>query len=842
MAGLADCAWRAANPAGKASVGKESAVRRVMPDSVHGGNFAARRAYHLDMEWKSAVRSLSRQKGFSALVVAILALGIGANAALFAVVYAVLLKPLDFPEPDRLADISSLRLKSGRLGALSGPDFVDIRARVPAFASMAAYSGAEGSVVVRGVAHHAQIRWVTPGFGQTMGVVPSRGRWFSTDEEREGSPLAVVVSAAFARRALNGDPLGAAVRIGERGGTVVGTMPEGFRFPDGADIWMPYGESLASGSRTAHNWRAVARLKPDIGWEAAQAQLASTMQALAREYPQDYESKSAAATPLKQRLTGETSATLWMLLAAVSLVLLIACANVANLLLARASARRREMAIRAAVGASRGRLLRFALTESATLASIATVAGVALAASILRVLPAIAPAGLPRLDEARLDPMVLLFTAGVAVCSTLLFGLLPAWRSSNADPHEALKRGGRGTSASPLPSLLLVGEVALATVLTIGAGLLLRSFAGLLSAELGFESEKVLVVDAPTPYASSPEGRAANLRFYNEVRRDLTNVPGVRNAAAVWGLPGQPRHSNGAYITGGGEFSEARFANAKQALFNVVSPEYFATMGVARIAGRDFDERDTMDRPFVAILSRSLAREAFPDRDPIGQQILCGLDSPQWMTVVGVVGDSLARGPGLPPQPELYMPAAQHPGPGQWTSLVVRTEVEPQLLESSIRRIVASRNPEVPVKFSTIDATISETVAAPRFRAVLLGAFSALALALAMAGVYGVMAYAVTRRVAEFGIRQALGASRAEILAMVLRQGGTLALAGLVIGVAAAWAASRALSTMLHGVTATDFASYAGAVALLGLAALAANLVPALRASRVDPAMALRAE
>ncbi|MDX2179639.1 MAG: ABC transporter permease [Bryobacteraceae bacterium] len=794
------------------------------------------------MGWTFAIRSLLRNKGFSALAIAILALGIGANAALFAVVYAVLLRPLDFPEPDRLADISSLWLKSGRLGTLSGPDFADIRDSVPAFESMAAYGGMPAGVTAGGAAYPVQIRWVTPGFGRVLGVAPARGRWFTGEEERSGGPPVVVVSAAFARRAFGGDALGATVGIDRNAATVVGVMPDGFRFPEGADLWVPHRESPAAENRTAHNWRAVARLKPGIGWETARAQLASAMQALARQYPQDYAGKSAAATPLKQRLTGETSATLWVLLAAVSLVLLIACANVANLLLARASVRQREMAIRAAVGASRGHLFRFLLAESAVLSAAAALAGLALAALILRVLPAVAPAGLPRLDEASLDPIVLLFTAGVAVCSTLLFGVLPAWRSANADLNDALKRGGRGTASSPLPGFLVVGEVALATVLTIGAGLLLRSFSGLLAAELGFESEKALVVEAPVPNAETPEGRAANLRFYDEVRRDLRSVPGVRRVAAVWGMPGQPRHSNGSYITGGGELSEARFANSKQALFNVISPDYFATMGIARLSGRDFEERDTIDRPFVAIVSQALARDAFPGRDPIGQQILCGLDSPQWMTIVGVVGDSLSRGPGLPPQPELYMPAAQHPGPGQWTSLVVRTEAEPQSLESPIRRIIASRNPEVPVKFSTIEATISDTIATPRFRTVLLGAFSVLALVLAMAGVYGVMAYAVTRRAAEFGIRQALGASRAEILAMVLRQGGTLALAGLVIGVAAAWAASRALSTMLHGVSTADFVTYAGAVVFLALAALAANLVPALRASRIDPAVALRAE
>ncbi|MCX6593515.1 MAG: ABC transporter permease [Acidobacteria bacterium] len=797
------------------------------------------------MELKTSLRALGRNPGFAALAIGILAMGIGANTALFGVIHGVLLRPLPYAQPERIVDISTLWTSSGRLGTVSGPDFLDWRNRSQAFEAMAAYSGGEGSAVVGSTGYYAEISTVTSGFAGVFGVQPAQGRWFSADEERVGGPPVAVVSHEFAQRAFEGRVLGASVSVSSRPATVVGVMPPGFRFPGKTDIWTPHNEPLETASRTAHNWAVVGRLKPGMALTQAQSQITGIAQQLAREYPKDNSRKLAAVTLLQERMVGDTRSTLLMLFGAVGLVMLIACANVANLLLARASARTREMAVRSALGASRWRLIRQTLVECAALAAPAALLGLTFAYGALQALAFVVPPDFPRLDEVRLDPVAVAFTVMLALLSTLIFGLLPAFRSAQVDVNEALKQtGGRGTTRARLPGLLVVTEVALATMLTLGAGLLIRSFAGLLNTDLGFRPEKLLLVEARLPYEPEAPGAIRHVRFYQESLQQMAQVPGIASAAGVYGVPGRGRHSNGSYATGGGVPDFSRMDSSRQALFTVVTPAFFETIGVALLSGRDFSGADSYDAPFTAIVNQSLARQAFPNQNPLGQQILCGLDSPKWMTIVGVVGDTRSRGPASPPMPELYMPAGQHPLPAQWMNLMARTAAAPAGVEQSVRTLLAARDPQMPVKFSSIETVIAdnERVSAPRFRTVILGAMAALALVLAVAGVYGLLAYMVSRRTAEFGVRMALGASRSDIVRLILAQGGTLVLAGLALGVAGALAAGRVLRTMVFQVTTTDPLTYAGVVIILGGAAVLASLIPALRASRVDPSVALRSE
>jgi len=429
----------------------------------------------------------------------------------------------------------------------------------------------------------------------------------------------------------------------------------------------------------------------------------------------------------------------------------------------------------------------------------------------------------------------------------VLIGLVPAWKASRRDVNEVLKQaGGRTSTSARLPQILVVGEVALATMLAIGAGLLVRSFAGLLNSQLGYRTDKILLTDARAMFGQDIPAALRNVRLYSDLLNEIRGIPGVEAAGGIFGYPGSTMHSNGTYWLGGGE-ADFRKADPKlNALLTVVTPGYFATMGIPVTEGRDVTDADQFDSQFVAIVNRALVKQAgFPEGSALGRQILCGLDAAkgiQWMTIVGVVEDTRTMGPASKQQAEIYMPATQHPKPAQWMTLAARSSVEPASLQTQIRQIVARRAPEIPVKFTTMEAQISDNVAPPRFRTLLLTAMAFLAVILSMAGVYGVMAYAVSRRTAEFGVRMAMGASRADIVRMVLSQGVALAALGLAIGIAGALAGARLLETMVFGVTTQDATTYAVVAALVALTAVAANSAPAWRAGRVDPMVALREE
>ncbi|HEX6974410.1 MAG TPA: FtsX-like permease family protein, partial [Vicinamibacterales bacterium] len=533
------------------------------------------------------------------------------------------------------------------------------------------------------------------------------------------------------------------------------------------------------------------------------------------------------------------------LLGAVAMVLLIACANVANLLLARSSARRREMVVRAAVGAGRGRLVRQLLTESAVLGVVAALLGTWLARLGVLALVRMAPPLLPRLDEVTVDTTALVFALAVALAASFLFGLAPALQVSRVQLVDGLRQGGKGSSIGARTgwarSAFVVSEVALAVVLVTGAGLFARSLAALASVNMGFDSSQLLVLKTTVPIRSFQEAPRATA-FYRDLLPEVKAVPGVEAVAAVTSLPTAVR-SNGGYWLEGGPGPDQAGTRSPQALFTVVTPGYFNVLRVPLVKGRDFTDGDIREATPVAIVNESLARAAFPNADPLGRRIQCGLDSMAFMTIVGVVGDVRTAGPATPAQPELYMPYQQHPGPATALNIVVRTRAgDPLTLAETIRRKIAVRNPDVPVRATTMESTLDTAADTARFQTFLLVTFAAVALLLALAGVYGVMTYTISQRIPELGVRVALGATPGSILRLTLMQGAVLGGAGLAVGVALSFGLKRAVEGLLFGVTPRDPLTLALVTAVVAVASFAACYIPGRRAARVDPMIALRAE
>ena len=804
------------------------------------------------MELKVALRSLRSRPGFTLLAIAILALGIGANTAIFSVVNSVLLRPLDYRDPDRIVMVGSVwngRLRLA-LGQVSQPDFDDLRARNTVFDAISAYNfGSAGdgtSLMIGNSAEFAGIAVVSEDFFKVMGVNAALGRLPTPKEYDFGAASVAVISHSFWKRNFGGDPkaIGSEIRAEGRPLTIIGVLPPGFSFPDQTDVWMGPVDAKNT-SRSAHNWRVIAHLKPGVTPEQAQAQLDAIGAQLAAAYPASNRTKTLHAIPAREAMVSGVRTTLWLLLGSVALVLLIACANVANLLLARAASRQREIAVRAAMGASRWRIARQLLTESAVIAVAAGAAGLALAQWGVEALIRLAPPNLPRLDEVRVDGWVLAFTLVVSLAASVLFGLAPALQASRVDLNDTLKQGGRGTigaAGGRLRGALVVAEIAISMVLLVGAGLLIRSFERLTRMELGFRSSHLLVMQTSLPADTKDEARRSNA-VYGEVARQVAAIPGITSASAAMGLAGGPTLSNGAYfLEGGPGFDQLGMDRSPQADFLVVMPDYFKTIGVPLLAGRDFDARDRYDAAFTAIVNQALVRKTFPGVDPIGRRFRCGLDSPNYMTIVGVVADFRSSDPALPPRPAIYMPYLQHPFPATRMTFVAHTAGDPMASAETVRKTVQHVSSALPLQFSTMEDRLSATVASPRFRSLLLGIFAGLAMLLAMAGVYGVMAYTVAQRAGEIGLRMALGADRARIVRLVLTGGAKLCLLGLAAGFACAWPAVRLLQSMLFDVSGGDPATWAAMGGAVILATLAACAVPALRAARLDPLDALRQE
>jgi putative ABC transport system permease protein len=795
-----------------------------------------------------ALRNLVRQPGFAATAILTAALGIGATTAIFSVVNAVVLKPLPYREPGRIVALQTLWKNTGRRGAsTSGPDFHDWVAQSRSFEVLAYFTGAETSVVARGAADYASVHPVTPGFFRALGVDARLGRLLSQEEERSGGPLAVVITDAFWRRQFAGDraALGSTLKFGQRICTIVGVLPAGLRFPARADVYASSWVTPETTSRGAHNYRVIARLRDGVTLEQAQAEMTAIAARLERDYPVSNINKSVVVLPLQELIVGDTRATLYVLLASVTFVLLIACANVANLLLARATARTREMVVRAAVGAGRARLIRQLLTESALLGIAAGSIGMVLARWGVAGLVAAAPADLPRVDEVGVDVTALAFALGISLAASVLFGLAPALQVSRVQLVEGLRQGGKGSASGARRSwtrhAFVVAEVALAVVLVVGAGLLGRSLIALAEVDLGFATDKLVVLRTSVPVANRADASRATA-FFRAVLPEIRSTPGVVAAGAGFSLPTAVK-SDGGYWIEGGPGPEETGVRAPQAIFNVVTPDYFRAMRIPIVRGRDFTDADAITAPFVAVVNEAFVRAAFPDRDPIGQRIRWGLDTPDYMRIVGVVGDVRTRGPARPVQSEIYAAADQHPGPSTMLSIVARTDaMDPLALGGTLARLIRQRNADVPVKIDTMEGTLAAATATPRFRTFLLAVFAVVALVLAVAGVYGVMAYTVSQRVPEIGIRVALGATPGNILGMVVGQGVKLAGIGLALGIVLALATTRLIEGLLFGVTARDPLILASVTAIVAAAALGACYIPGRRALRVEPMTALRTE
>lgn len=808
---------------------------------------------------KYAGRTLRRSPGFTLIAVLTLALGIGATTAIFSVVNAVLLRPLPYPASERLMQLWEVSDNGNQMN-VADPNFADWRAQSRSFSALAQYGSGEVSVVGGEEPARVAAAWVSRDFFRALGVQPARGRAFLPGEQQTGTAPTTIVSYSFWEHYLGGDPnlSKRTLTFGGRVYNVVGVMPPGFDFPGGSDLWTPSELDAPYTSRTAHNWHVVARLKPGVTREQAHSEMSAISRALKQQYGEDVDLVDAAVVPLRDEIVGGVRPALLLLLGAAGLLLLIACANVVNLLLARAAARRREIAVRQALGAGRGRLLRQFLAESLVLAVAGGALGVLLAVWGTDALLALKPANLPRLEEIRVSWPVLAFALGVSVAVAGILGLAGALRATGQDVREVLAEGGRthagGGANQRLRGVLVTSQVAITLVLLVGAGLLARSFVRLLAVNPGYRTEGATVMDLSLP---SPDDEAEGRRllgFHQELFARLRAIPGVEQVGGVNDFPLGGNYADGTFLIVNGPEDVTGFDDFERlvkdesrtgyAAYRVANSDYFRAMRIPLVRGRLFDERDAPDATNVAVISESLAKTRWPNEDPIGKQIEFGnMDGDlRPMKVVGIVGDIRERGLDAEPQPMLYGNASQRPGSAGTFHVVISGPGNPATIIPAARQILRELRPDVPPRFRTLDQVFSESLAPRRFSLLLLGVFGAAALLLATVGMYGVIAYLVTQRTREFGIRMALGAQGEDVLRMVVRQGAILALVGIGVGLLGAVGATRLLASMLYGVGATDVATFAGASLLLIAVALLASYLPARRATRVDPMVALRAE
>lgn len=791
------------------------------------------------------MRALFRSPGFTLLAVLTLALGIGACTAIFSVVNAVLLRPMPFPEPERLVGVWSKSLRSGNTYAISAPDFVDLRGRTDLFEALAAYGAAPAPLSAGSQATQAVTAWVSPEFFTALRVQPTLGRLPDASEWQAGN--AAVVSPRLAQRLFgeSSRALGQTLLCEGRPLQIVGVLPEFCRYPNGeTDVWCPAVEFDPAASRSAHNWRGLGRLRAGVTPAAVNAALEGFGQQLRAQFPDSNANKTFAALPVLEHQVRQHRATIWTLLGAVLLVLLIACANVANLLLARGVARQREFAVRAALGASPTRLILRQLRESLVLALLAAGLGALLGGWGVSALVALAPAGVPRLQEVGLDAPTLLGTIALALLASVLTGCLPALRAGRTDVVTALKAGGRGSSGGRawVRGALVAGQLSLSLGLLCLAGLLLKSFWNLTQLDPGFRPERLAVLELNYPANSAEEAERA-LAFFDEVQRRANELPGVKSTAFARELPVGPSGANGSYEIEGRP-APAPGSNAQNAVWRLVGPGYFATVGIPLQRGRDFSpsQRQRGGAPEV-VINETMARRSWPQGNALGQRIRFGLTAePTWMTIVGVVRDVAQERLDEPIGEELYVVAAQFPRSSTRLSLVARTETAPESLFEPLRRLAASVDARVPVQLQSAEMVLGETLATPRFRAQLIGLFAGLALLIALVGVGSVMAVIVAGRRNEVGIRLALGATPTAVVGLMLREGLRFVGLGLAGGAGLALLGGRLLRAQLFQVGSFDPFVFLSVAALFALVATVACLLPSLRAARVQPTAALRVE
>ncbi|MEJ7809817.1 MAG: ABC transporter permease [Gemmatimonadaceae bacterium] len=789
-----------------------------------------------------AVRTLARSRGFTLVAVAALALGIGANTAIFTVVNAVLLRPLAYREPARLVHLwqrFGAEQGGGQL-AISPPEFVVYREQSRSFESMGAFFPFGFNLTDTENPERVDGALVTSAVFTTLGVQPMLGRVFTPEDEREGAERVAVLSYGLWRRRFNADPrvVGKTYQSGGRPVTVAGVMPRSFKWAN-AELWRPLGftaQDLAN--RSSHYLSVVARLRPGVTVEQAEADVKSLATQLGGT------SDGVYLNTLHRELVGNVRPVLLVLWGAVGLVLLIACANVANLLLSRGASRQREVAVRTALGASRGRLVRQLLTESILLALVGAGAGLLLALWAIKLLVVAAPVSIPRLDEIRVDAAVLAVTLGVSVLTGVLFGAVPALQASRINLHETLKEGNARASGGMrqrrLRRVLVVSEIAFSLVLLVGAGLLIRSVARLGGVKSGIaQPERLLTMRTNLPPTAYPDD-ARRVAFYRALLERVATLPGVRGAAVTSVLPFTSQR-----ISGSLQLFERPRQSGGYPEVNIrwVSPGYFRTMGVPLRRGRLLSDADREGTARVVVINETLARQLWADRDPIGQRVsyLTAEDQPVWREVVGVVAD--VRNAGLidDVQIELYASYVQETHPEM--TLIVRTTGDAAAMTDAVRRQVREVDPRQPVfGITTMARLMAESISRQRFSMLVLGTFAGVALLLAALGIYGVVSYTVAQQVREIGVRRALGAQERDVIRLVLRQGAAVTALGVAAGVAGALVVTRLLARLLFGVTPTDPLTFVGVSALLAAVALGATYLPARRAARVSPMVALRSE
>ena len=790
-------------------------------------------------------RQLRLNPGFAAVAVLTLALGIGANTALFSVVRHVLLKPLPYREPERLArvwmDNRRLHMREDWASYLNYQDYKRLGT---SFESMAAFTEPTVNLVSDGEPERVRGAFAEAALFDVLGVRPMQGRLFSQDEESAGKENVVVIGwGLWQRRFGGGDAVGKVLDFDGRRLTIVGVMPPGFAFPEKrSEFWAPLVVSERAKRRVGYWLQMIGRVKPAVTIPQAQAEMEVVGARLEQQYPNDNAGYGIYVNPLERHVAGQVRTPLLVLLGAVGLVLLMACVNVAGLFLARAEARGREIVVRAALGASRGSLVRQLVMEASALALVSGAAGILASYAGVRALLWLAPADLPRVDEVGIDGVVVIFAVSVTTLTALLFGLWPAWRLSRVNLQEALREGARGMAgshaAARMRSVLVVAQCALAILLLAGAGLLLRSLAALRGMDTGFRTANVLTMRvnvSRTRYADAPQ----LTQVYDQALQRVRALPGVKGAAVITDLFLSNTPSSGTFTLE----DRAPFPPSEEieATTDRVSPGFFEMMQARLVHGRFIDTSDRSGGPPSIVINETFANKYWPNQDPVGKRLVFGSPDPRnpWITIVGVVGDMRRRGLHQGARLETFFPMAQRVGRNM--QLLVASDRNPLALAPAVRSEIRTLDPSGPItEVSTVEAEIGESLSVRRFQALLLALFSALAVLLAAVGMFGLMAQLVARRTAEIGLRMALGATPQHVLTLVLRQGVLLASVGIVAGICGAFALARVLQSLLFSVGSADPVSYAGAAVVMILAVSLACGLPAWRAARVDPVVALR--
>jgi len=815
------------------------------------------------------VRSLLKRRGFTSIAVLTLALGIGACTAIFSVVDGVLLRPLPYPEAERIVQLREVN-PAGRPIPFAEPNFLDVRARSQTLEAVAEYGGDLTTVTGGSEPVRALSVVVSGDFFHVLGTRPVLGRTFVAEESKPGGTPVAVVSYGFWQRLLGGKPdlAGTTLRLMDQNVIVVGVMPPGFAFPQDAEVWIPRELFPQETSRSAHNWSVVARLRPGIKTEQANAEVSAIGKQLKQEHGKDMDAVNFIVVPQQEFMVGNVRGALVMILVAVGFLLAVACANVANLLLAQVTARQREFAVRSALGATRLRLARQFITENLLLALTAGALGVLLSYWGVDLLLGLNQQSLPRMGEIGIDARAVAFTLGLSLLIAAVLGVVPLLRFSTRDLETSLREAGsgaRGYAGRHLRSLLVVAQMALTLILLVGAGLLGKSFYRLLLIDPGFRTESAVAMELSLPNPRMDEQRYKKFMqsykrlmeqgvapdatvqlsaeeerqrlFQQQLLERLSATPGVVAIGSINHLPLAGSGPDGTFLINN---NPARKGNAE---YRVASSSYFAAMRIPLLRGRTFDASDQPNSPNAAVVSQSLARKYWPNEDPIGQTIQFGnMDGDlRLLHVVGVVGDVHHYGVDVAVNPTIYANAFQRLPSSSFT-MVARAQVEPSALVPAMREAVRSLDPQLPVKFRTLDQVFSSSLDQHRFSLVIFGAFGGVALLLAAMGIYGVTSYAVAQRTQEIGIRMALGARMSDVLKLVLKNGMSLALIGAALGVAGAFASTRVMSSLLFGVAPTDLATFTAVVVVLIVVALVACYIPARRATKVDPLEVLRYE